>query len=230
MRRNRWIFALAALVGSGPGCSPGVEIEDLPPARVTVDSVARRLGRLRAPGDLTEIAARTDRVLPLLTSRERSALARGAVRFRVDRPAVVTVVAAGELFWLRDLGFVATGDRLRNEDGEFAAYRKTVEAGPVGLGVNALDHSSRSHYAVFLRAADGRPGLAENRGDRPLRGVPRSVARRGKGQAPSSTPTGLSTGSRPGLVGDDHAPHGPRGSRHDGRDRSRTGLEDPPTF
>lgn len=179
MRRDPWKIglALALLAGTIPACSPRVEVgvEDLPPARETVAAVGKRLGRLKAPGDLTEIAARGDRVLPLLTPGERSALARGAIRFRVDRPADLTVVAPvapAPPFWLADLGFVATGDRLRNEDGEFASYRKAIEAGPFGLGVNALDHASRSHYAIFLRAADGGEIRIEAIGSTGLRTAP----------------------------------------------------------
>ena len=105
---------------SSPACGPRVEVEDLPPARETLAAVGRRLGRSSRPGRADRGRGRGDRVLRLLTRAERDALGRDAIRFRVDRPVVVDVAAPTRSvpFWLADRGFVATGDRLRNEDGE----------------------------------------------------------------------------------------------------------------
>jgi len=159
MCRNRsgsWLVGviLASIV---TGCGPRVESEDLPTARDTIAAIGKRLGRSSDPIELTEVAARGDRVLRLLGREERDALGRNAIRFRVDRPVAVVVVAPirSVPFWLADRGFVATGDRLRNEDGEFVAYRKSFPTGTIDLGVNGLDRTSRSHYAVFLQAEGG---------------------------------------------------------------------------
>ncbi len=160
-RRCGW--SVVILVGLVPACSPRAADEDLPPARETIAAVGKRLGRSVPPGDLTEIAARGDRVLQLLGRGERSALGRNAIRFRVDRPVEVVVAAStvSTPFWLADRGFVADGSRLRNEDGEFAVHRKSFPAGTIGLGVNGLDRSPRSHYAVFVRAQGGGPVAVE---------------------------------------------------------------------
>jgi hypothetical protein len=155
--RPSWWLAAWLLASMTTACGPRVEVEDLPPATETIAAVALRLGRAKAPGELTEAAARGERVLGLLTRDERWALGRNAIRFRVDRPVIVDIAAPSRSvpFWLADRGFAATGDRLRNEDGDFAVYRKAFPAGVIGLGVNGLDRTARSHYAVFLRAPGG---------------------------------------------------------------------------
>jgi Purple acid Phosphatase, N-terminal domain/Calcineurin-like phosphoesterase len=161
MRRIRpgfaWWPVVAACLGSVPACGPRVAIEDLPTARETIARVGKRLGQAKAPGELTEAARDGDRVLRLLTRDERYALGRDAIRFRVDRPTIVDIAATvGSVpFWLADQGFVATSEKLRDEDGPRVVYRKSFPAGTIGLGVNALDRSSPSHYAVFLRADAG---------------------------------------------------------------------------
>ncbi len=163
-RHPRPFLALAALLLILPACGAPVAVEDLPPTAKTVEAVGLRLGRAKAPGELTTIAARGDRVLGSLTRAERSALARGAIRFRVDRPVIIDVAAPvrpSPPFWLADLGFRPTGDRLRTADGAFEGHRREFPAGVVGLGVNALDHAAQAHYAIFLRARDGGPVRAE---------------------------------------------------------------------
>jgi hypothetical protein len=139
------------------GCGGPTPVEDLPTARATILEVGKRLGQTRSPGDLTEAAKREDRVLDLLTARERDALGRGAIRFRVDRPTIVSVACdPGSVpFWLADQGFVATGEEVLGADGPLVVHRKTYPAGMVGLGVNGLDRRATSHYAVFLAAEGG---------------------------------------------------------------------------
>ncbi len=145
------------LLGSLTSCSPPVATEDLPTARATMIEAGRRLGRVKSPEELTRASKQAGRVLSLLTRQERQALGRNALRFRVDRPTVVTIAAArGHApFWLADQGFKPTGETLRNNDGVAELFRKTVPAGVVGLGVNSLDRSSPAHYAVFLKAESG---------------------------------------------------------------------------
>ncbi len=153
----RWGPIVALWLGVVPACGPRVATEDLPTARDTLAGVSKRLGRSMDPIELTGAAKRSDRVLRLLTRSERDALGRNAIRFRVDRPTVVSIVSPRRStpFWLADRGFVATGAILRSEDGESAVFRKSFPAGTIGLGVNALDGTSPAHYAVFLRAVDG---------------------------------------------------------------------------
>ncbi len=148
---------VAVLLGLVSGCGRPLATENLPTARETLASVGKRLGQSRNPVELTEAVKRSERLLRLLTRSERDALGRNAIRARVNRPTVVDIVAPARSvpFWLTDRGFVATGDRLQNEDGEARVYRKSFPAGMIGLGVNSLDRTSPAHYAIFLRAEGG---------------------------------------------------------------------------
>jgi len=140
-----------------------VDIAGLPPARVTLGAVAKRLGQSKKPGDMTVIAARSDRVLRELTPTERVALGHGSVRFRVDRPVVVevaTLEASEPPFWLADQGFEPNGVVHDADGARFVLHKKGFPAGAIGLGVNALDRSSEAHYAVFVRGVEGSGGLA----------------------------------------------------------------------
>jgi hypothetical protein len=108
---------------------------------------------------LTTIARRGDRVLRSLTHSERDALARGYLRFRVDREVVVTVAAprGAEPYWFADQGFEPTDLRLVGPSGPWSVYRRTFATGWVGLGVNGLDRTAADHYVVFLQSANGAP-------------------------------------------------------------------------
>ena len=156
-------FALGQVGCSGPPADE--DIASLPPARATLAAVSQRLGRARSPGDLTAIARRSDRVLAELTAAERSALGRSSVRFRADRPVVVEVAtpAAAEVpFWLADQRFRPTGRIVHDSAGaSFRLHIRRFAAGPVGLGVNALDRSADAHYAVFVRPVE--PGAGATR-------------------------------------------------------------------
>ena len=193
---------LVALSG-GPRSTPrspidGAPVDSLPEARDVLSSIGRRLSRTMSAAEITEAAAKGERLLGLLSRQERSALARDLIRFRVDRRTVVQVAAPAESipFWLADEGFRPTGERLLTSDGPYRLFRKTYEAGPIGLGVNALDASPARHYAVFLGGADGKgepvvSGLDEDRfrlvppfpwsgpswdDSRPFEGLPPSVS------------------------------------------------------
>ena len=130
------------------------EIAHLPPARATLGALAKRLGQLKKPGDLTTIAARSSRVVAELTRSERLALGHSSIRFRVDHRVIVevaTIASSPPPFWLDDQGFRPAG-AIHDADGSrFLLYRRAFPAGVIGLGVNALDRSSEAHYAVFVR-------------------------------------------------------------------------------
>lgn len=139
-------------------CTPRVAVEDLPTADATLVSVGKRLGRTLSAGELTAIASRGDRILRALTAGERDALARGYLRFRIDRPSGVFVAAprGSSLFWLNDQGFRPAGLTLTVDGTAWDVHRKAFGTGWVGLGVNGLDRTPSAHYAVFVRATDGR--------------------------------------------------------------------------
>ncbi len=150
------VIAVGLLLGSGCGGPRSVEVSGLPPARVTLEAVKKRLGQSKKPGDLTTIALKSSRVLRELTGAERSALGRSSIRFRVDRPVVVEVAtpeSSEPPFWISDQGFEPTGEIHDSDGARFLLHAREFPAGEVGLGVNSLDRSSDAHYAVFVQGA-----------------------------------------------------------------------------
>jgi hypothetical protein len=138
----RWprVVAVVVLGGAVPACAPRVAVEELPTSRQTMEAVGVRLGRSHSPRELTRMAARGRRLLRALTGRERDALGRNLIRFRVDRPVFVEVAVPVRSvpFWLDEQGFANSHITLANADGPFVLYHKSYPPGWVGLGVNGL--------------------------------------------------------------------------------------------
>src|SRR5690242_725944 len=126
--RTRWpvIGLAAALGGMAVACADRTPVERLPTAEETIVAIGRRLGGSLSPRELSRLVGRGDRILAALTRREREALGRSWVRFRVDRPVVIEVAAPARAvpFWLADQGFSPTGQTLTGPDGDFSVYRK----------------------------------------------------------------------------------------------------------
>ncbi len=141
------------------GCTPSPRVEDLPPGTETLERVRQRMGTELSIRKLQELVADGDRVLAGLTREERDALGRCWIRFRVDRPAVVTILAPARSvpFWLADQGFRQRPERLNLEDEAFLPFQKSCPAGWIGLGVNSLDQKSPAHYAILLCGPNGEP-------------------------------------------------------------------------
>jgi Calcineurin-like phosphoesterase/Purple acid Phosphatase, N-terminal domain len=157
--KRRCASVVAAVwLASAISCTPTVPVDQLPPVSETLANVGQRLSRSHSAAELTALATRGERLLSLLSTSERDALARGHIRFKVDRPVIVYVAAPADvvLFWLSDQHFARTGLLLRNAEGPFVLFRKSFAAGWVGLGVNGLDRSSSAHYAVFVCPANSR--------------------------------------------------------------------------
>ncbi len=126
-------------------------------------AVGRRLSRSKSASELTALASHGGAILRSLEPDERSALATGYLRFRVEEPVIVHVAAPASSvpFWVRDLGFQPDDGVLANEDAAWALFHKTFGPGWVGLGVNGLDRSPPAHYAVFVRRADLRAARSD---------------------------------------------------------------------
>jgi acid phosphatase type 7 len=151
----------ATLIALLPACTRPVPVEQLPSVPATLAEAGKRLSHSHSAAELTALATRGDRLLATLNASERDALARGHIRFRVDRPVVVYVAAHAEAvpFWLADQHFNRTDISLRNADGPFVVFRNEFGPGWVGLGVNGLDRSPPAHYSVFVRPTDGGPSV-----------------------------------------------------------------------
>lgn len=140
-------------------CTPRPPVERLPSADETLAAAGKRLSRKLPVADLTVMAARGDLVLAALTAAERDALARGYLRFKIDRAAEVLVAAprGSTPFWLDDQGFDPAGLTFRDQDAEWDVFTRPFGPGWVGLGVNGLDRKPAAHYAVFVRPKGGEP-------------------------------------------------------------------------
>lgn len=158
-------MALALLAGAVFGCGSRCDVARLPATRATLHSIGVRLSRSHSEHELGIIAARGELVLRQLDRGERQALAYGYLRFRVHTAVAVDVAVPSRSvpFWIADQGFTATSLRLTNCDADWIVYRKTFDAGIVGLGVNGLDRTPIAHYVVFVRPlAGGKTDLAES--------------------------------------------------------------------
>lgn len=158
---KRFGWGLPLILAVVVGCQESALVDPPPGVRQTLDAAGMRLGRLKSERELTAAVTRGSQILAWLDASERSALGRNSVRFRVDRPVVVSVAClkGSAPFWLEEQGFQPAGMPLRTEDGEWEVHEKTFPPGWVGLGVNSLDRTARAHYAAFVRSAPGEPEL-----------------------------------------------------------------------
>ena len=140
------------------GCWTDPSRDEFPTTHETLQAIGRRLSRSWSERDLSAIATRGELLLGLLHPRERAALARGYLRFKVDSAVMVDVAVPVQSvpFWIGDQGFRATDLVLENPDTAWRLFRKTFESGWIGLGVNNLDRTPVAHYVVFVRPADRR--------------------------------------------------------------------------
>ena len=139
-----------------PACSSTTtpSVEELPTPSQTLREVGRRLSARLSIQELEAAARSASCLLTRLTSTERDALARGALRFQVDRPVTVEVVVpAGPIpFWLAERGFTRVAEPIVVNGARWDRYQKPFPAGWVGLGVNGLDRTPKRHYIVFVRS------------------------------------------------------------------------------
>ena len=152
-------------------------------------AAGKRLIRSHSAAELTAIATRGDRVLAALTAAERDALARGYLRFRIDRPADVFVAAAAGScpFWVADLGFEPAGlDVPRRRDATGTSTAKSSGRAGSAWASTASTARPPAHYAVFVRSRDGGPGLGLERRRGRLAG--RDRRRRGEPDGGASRP------------------------------------------
>ena len=155
-RRTRTSLVLIAGALIGLWIDP--PLDQVPSAPETLKAIGLRLSRFKSERELTAIAGRGDQLLAVLDRRERWALARNYLRFKVACPVVVDVAVPSKSvpFWIADQGFQPTQVVLDNIDTAWKVYRKTFGSGWIGLGVNNLDRTPVAHYVVFVRSTTGR--------------------------------------------------------------------------
>jgi predicted phosphodiesterase len=91
-------------------------------------------------------------ILNLITPEEKKVFASNHWRFRVDKPALVSVMRhkGQEIipFWLIEEGFENTGKSVKNENYDYEVWQKQYPAGEVRLGINGFD----LHKVVYFVA------------------------------------------------------------------------------
>lgn len=159
MDRLSIAVALGSILPLLGGCGSSPDPSLVPPAGRTIVEVRKRLGATLSPADLTALGEDESKLLRALTASERLSLGQAYLRFRVDRTAIVSIAAPGGSvpFWLSEAGFRPLGKSAIHSDGPFKLWSRRFDAGPVGLGVNALDRRSPGHYLVFIQGTDGAP-------------------------------------------------------------------------
>lgn len=155
------LVACAQPVRPATGDAAAATTQELPSVATAVADLRERVIRTQPPQEIT--SADPDDWRDWMRPEETQALATRHVRFRIDKPAVVSVFVDERLtedeepFWLEERGFVRADLAIAEAAGrDFAAWQKTFPAGEVGLGIHAL-RDYREHYFVTVAAVDGTP-------------------------------------------------------------------------
>src|SRR3972149_186426 len=127
-------------------------VDGHPSIHDTVAEVKERFKRELSQSEL--VSLNVERVEKLLTARERHILGTEHLSFRVNVPAVVSVIRdvgfGQQPYWLKEREFKPTELRVQIEKYPFDVWQKEFAAGRVGLGVNSLSGGLR-HYFVAIR-------------------------------------------------------------------------------
>lgn len=123
----------------------------------TVAGILDRFIRTRSTNDLK--AMRTPEALALISGAEREVLKTEHVLFRLNVPALITVLKdsknTNDPFWLVERGFLQRTNCVEQGKLRFEAWQREFPAGPVGLGVNSIGGGGE-HYLVLAQPI--RPG------------------------------------------------------------------------
>src|SRR5512144_1993592 len=115
MARNCVIRLVAGVALAGSLFSSPAHEGEHPSVHDTVAGIVERLKRELKPEQLTSLTI--TQVLDFILPAERDVLAQKHVRFRLNVPAVVTVVHDMRLgddpFWLKERGFTQAAPRLK---------------------------------------------------------------------------------------------------------------------
>ncbi len=135
-------------------CAARLALAHVGPHPSVHDTVANILERMK--GDLRKeqfLALTEEKLVQLLTPKEREILGTEHIVFKVNVPVVLSVVRTGEpveqVFWLGDRGFEKQAGEWGEGTRKLTVWQRTFETGSVGLGVNSLSGGG-THYVVVL--------------------------------------------------------------------------------
>ncbi|MDZ4858564.1 MAG: metallophosphoesterase family protein [Candidatus Hydrogenedentes bacterium] len=122
------------------------------------DTIAGVIDRLKTTLPVESLGTLTlDQVDAALTADEKHVLASEYLSFDVNVPVELYVVRDARLgaepYWFAQDGYEQTGLRMKMDDKEFDAWKKSFPAGHIGLGVNSLTGAG-DHYFVAIEPTD----------------------------------------------------------------------------
>lgn len=119
----------------------------------TVAGIIERLKRTLPPQELVSLTAA--RAQEFLTPQERIVLSTEHLRFKVNVPAVITLLRESSLgsepFWISERGFEKSGGAHRMQNREFDCWQQIFSPGEIGLGVPSLSGNG-VHYLVLVQS------------------------------------------------------------------------------
>src|SRR3990172_4294534 len=140
IRFKHWCFVGMALWVGLAAAPVRAHVDGHPSIHDTVAEVKERFKRELSQSEL--VALNVERVEKLLTARERHILGTEHVSFRVNVPAVVSVIRdvgfGQQPYWLKEREFKTTELRVQIEKYPFDVWQKEFAAGRGGLGGNSL--------------------------------------------------------------------------------------------
>jgi hypothetical protein len=141
------ILLISVLVSGLSSCKHEVKS-----VKAVMDDV---ITKLYQTSDEKQLAAlNNDLVMALFSKDEKEALATQHWSFDVNVPVVVSVMRSAEQkvipFWLPESGFRKTDLTMKNEQTVYEVWKKSFDAGHVGLGVNGFDQELGMHYFVSV--------------------------------------------------------------------------------
>jgi len=128
------------------------------------DTVAGVIDRMKTTIPVESLKTLSlEQVEGLLTDEEKHVLATEHLSFDINVPVDLYVVRdvriGNEPFWFKQDGYEQTPFRMKVDDKEFDVWKKSFEAGHVGLGVNSLTGAG-DHYFVLLKPKEAGATIA----------------------------------------------------------------------
>lgn len=126
---------------------------DYPSIHDTVAAIQERLAVEYSPDRLISVSA--GQLLSYMTEQEKEILSNGHIRFSVNVPVTVYVIRDRSLgdqpFWLKERGFIQTGDEVTVDEDRFDIWKKDFPAQRIGLGINSLSDEGEQ-YLIAVAA------------------------------------------------------------------------------
>lgn len=150
MKKSIYLFLILLLIILSNASIPAVQ--DTSSVKTVVNGVLKRFTKELTFSEIENLTL--DKILCLLTPKEKEIFSSGYLSFSIDQPAAV-FVACYEYdpvpFWLSEHGFQLTEYTITSsKEHAYKVWRKDFSTGMIGLGVNSIAKSDY-HYLVFIK-------------------------------------------------------------------------------